>query len=241
MFQRASSLSNHRNAHRAPYECPLCGKQFQHRLSLTHHKMTHQGKTQCSICLKVFSRKYAMKRHMVLVEAAAQWRSGDSAARLLKNREMAAVRERRTKGAAQNLSNETSVQWLGGYTPQFPCEVCGRVFHRSDSLAHHKNIHTGKTRCPICHQLFTRKYTMMHHIKVMHNSPVPEGMLIRCEICQQCFQDLSALSAHLAEHRDCHKCPVCMREFSHLYQMTEHLYSSHDIEYSLLKHYLLNK
>lgn len=56
----------------------------------------------------------------------------------------------------------------GGGAGPFTCGTCGRSFSRNDSLAHHKNVHTGQTRCPVCRTLFTRKYTMKCHLFTAH-------------------------------------------------------------------------
>ncbi|XP_012275395.1 broad-complex core protein isoforms 1/2/3/4/5 isoform X4 [Orussus abietinus] len=48
------------------------------------------------------------------------------------------------------------------------CDVCGKVYNRGDSLAHHRSIHRGDTVCPICQTVFTRKYTMRCHMVNVH-------------------------------------------------------------------------
>ncbi|XP_008560485.1 broad-complex core protein isoforms 1/2/3/4/5 isoform X3 [Microplitis demolitor] len=48
------------------------------------------------------------------------------------------------------------------------CNVCGKHYSRSDSLAHHRSIHRGDTVCPICRAVFTRKYTMRCHLVNIH-------------------------------------------------------------------------
>lgn len=48
------------------------------------------------------------------------------------------------------------------------CDVCGKIYTRGDSLAHHRSIHRGDTVCPICRAVFTRKYTMRCHLLNIH-------------------------------------------------------------------------
>lgn len=48
------------------------------------------------------------------------------------------------------------------------CNVCGKIYTRGDSLAHHRSIHRGDTICPICQAVFTRKYTMRCHMVNIH-------------------------------------------------------------------------
>lgn len=52
------------------------------------------------------------------------------------------------------------------------CDVCGRIYNRGDSLAHHRSIHRGDTVCPICQAVFTRKYTMRCHMLNVHGAVV---------------------------------------------------------------------
>ncbi|XP_032453579.1 protein bric-a-brac 2 isoform X5 [Nasonia vitripennis] len=52
------------------------------------------------------------------------------------------------------------------------CDVCGKIYNRGDSLAHHRSIHRGDTICPICQAVFTRKYTMRCHLVNVHGVKV---------------------------------------------------------------------
>ncbi|KAK0172132.1 hypothetical protein PV328_005488 [Microctonus aethiopoides] len=51
---------------------------------------------------------------------------------------------------------------------RWECNICGKCYNRSDSLAHHRSIHRGDTVCPICRTVFTRKYTMRCHMVNIH-------------------------------------------------------------------------
>ncbi|KAL7300894.1 hypothetical protein TKK_0006447 [Trichogramma kaykai] len=53
------------------------------------------------------------------------------------------------------------------------CDVCGKVYARGDSLAHHRSIHRGDTVCPVCQVVFTRKYTMRCHMANVHGMQLP--------------------------------------------------------------------
>ncbi|XP_034948003.1 longitudinals lacking protein, isoforms H/M/V-like isoform X3 [Chelonus insularis] len=91
--------------------------------------------------------------------------------------------ERISQEAVQESNSETSSDHPQpsnfGYNPRrtrpgrrkdgrWVCNVCGKHYSRSDSLAHHRSIHRGDTVCPICRAVFTRKYTMRCHLVNIH-------------------------------------------------------------------------
>ncbi|XP_014223413.1 protein jim lovell-like isoform X3 [Trichogramma pretiosum] len=65
----------------------------------------------------------------------------------------------------RNSSNQEKGRWV--------CDVCGKVYARGDSLAHHRSIHRGDTVCPVCQVVFTRKYTMRCHMANVHGMQLP--------------------------------------------------------------------
>ncbi|XP_049854372.1 broad-complex core protein isoforms 1/2/3/4/5-like isoform X3 [Schistocerca gregaria] len=64
------------------------------------------------------------------------------------------------------------------------CNVCGQVFGRKDSLAHHRNIHRGLTRCPVCSKVFSRRYTMVSHALIAHGVTLSNQSTLKYSLIQ---------------------------------------------------------
>ena len=75
----------------------------------------------------------------------------------------------------QQRQRSTNFVWRNNRRPlqhdengRWICDICGKVYTRGDSLAHHRSIHRGDTVCPVCQVVFTRKYTMKCHMANVH-------------------------------------------------------------------------
>lgn len=77
------------------------------------------------------------------------------------NPSLVSKRSGERKSGFKRMPSKNSNRWV--------CDVCGKVYERGDSLAHHRSIHKGKTTCPICQIIFSRKYTMREHMAKKHN------------------------------------------------------------------------
>ncbi|XP_014210973.1 longitudinals lacking protein, isoforms H/M/V-like isoform X2 [Copidosoma floridanum] len=71
-------------------------------------------------------------------------------------------------GSNDNVEVRRRYRSLQDENGRWICDVCGKVYNRGDSLAHHRSIHRGDTICPICQAVFTRKYTMRCHMINVH-------------------------------------------------------------------------
>ncbi|XP_037083124.1 protein tramtrack, beta isoform-like [Pollicipes pollicipes] len=73
-------------------------------------------------------------------------------------------------GPSQRLSED-------GSTPApasglYPCDVCGKVYRHTTSLAHHRKLHQGLTTCRICGTSASNVYNLRQHLKKIHGASV---------------------------------------------------------------------
>ena len=67
--------------------------------------------------------------------------------------------------------NKNKILFLSGFQiPQYPCEVCGKVFNRKPNMLRHMFVHSGEKpfQCSICMKQFNQKSNLKSHIMSVH-------------------------------------------------------------------------
>ena len=57
----------------------------------------------------------------------------------------------------------------------FSCQICGRVYRRSNALAAHKRTHEGVTICSICGAQISTVHNLRHHLRMVHRLSTEEA------------------------------------------------------------------
>ena len=52
--------------------------------------------------------------------------------------------------------------------PPYRCEICGRSYKYSESLAHHRKVHSGATRCALCGRVCSKVAALRLHLRNKH-------------------------------------------------------------------------
>ncbi|XP_049945175.1 zinc finger protein 3 homolog isoform X2 [Schistocerca serialis cubense] len=101
------------------------------------------------------------------------------------------------------------------------CDVCGKLFNRSNSLKVHELIHTGKRphECHVCGKSFTQSSHLKRH-ELIHTGKRP----IECGVCGKSFILSGSLKAHELIHtgKRPHECRVCGKSFTQSSNLKRH-------------------
>ena len=107
---------------------------------------------------------------------------------------------------------------------KYQCEVCGRAFSRSNTLATHKRIHTGDRPfpCDLCGRAFRQLGNLTRH-KLTHAAIKPHA----CPKCNKCFSRTSNLNTHMRTHTNYKPfvCDFCGKGFHQKVDMKIHRYT----------------
>ncbi|XP_060804764.1 zinc finger and SCAN domain-containing protein 12 isoform X2 [Amyelois transitella] len=130
------------------------------------------------------------------------------------------------------------------------CQICQRVFNRTNHLKDHMKIHTDDRpyECSVCHRRFIQKINLKNHI-MTHTGEKPfecgicssgfiaksdfkrhmnthnEERNFECDLCHRRFTQMPYLKAHLSTHTSekPYECNICQRRFSQKPYLKNHL------------------
>lgn len=124
-----------------------------------------------------------------------------------------------TPSVVQNSTTQVSL-----CKRKYQCEVCGRVFSRSNTLITHNRIHTGDRPfpCDVCGRAFRQLGNLTRH-KLTHAAVKPHA----CPICKKCFSRTSNLNTHIRTHSNYKPfiCAFCGKGFHQKVDMKIHRYT----------------
>ncbi|XP_053610813.1 zinc finger protein 436-like isoform X2 [Plodia interpunctella] len=108
------------------------------------------------------------------------------------------------------------------------CEICQRVFNRTNHLKDHMKIHTDERphQCSVCQRRFIQKINLKNHM-MTHTGEKPYV----CQICRSSFIAKSDFKRHMNTHNEERnfECGLCHRKFTQLPYLKAHI-STHTSE-----------
>ncbi|XP_051263089.1 zinc finger protein 543 [Dicentrarchus labrax] len=190
-------LEDHMNLHTGarPYCCAECGKRFcqisNYRVHLRTHAQTKVDPLLCRVCLKGFASQEDLKDHLSKTHFESEFYECD-----LCKRVFTCLKE-----------CEYHVQ-LHKCMLNVVCEVCGRNFSSSKSLARHRKKTCHRSfKCTDCTKTFTKKNALLKH-SFSHLGLLP----YTCVRCRRHFRLAKLYRQHKCEPKRIH-CVACLREF----------------------------
>ncbi|XP_065087648.1 gastrula zinc finger protein XlCGF8.2DB-like [Ochlerotatus camptorhynchus] len=113
----------------------------------------------------------------------------------------------------------------------YPCDICGKIFDRTDTLGKHRKIMHSDERnqiCSICGKGYALKQSLTQHLKSAHSN-------VKTKECQECgmmFKFSNELKMHIIKHTKerPHPCPMCPKQFTRAYYLKVHIRSIHSCE-----------
>jgi len=134
------------------HTCDQCGMEFKYSNNLSQHKKVHSKERPfvCQECGSSFKKKCSMDRHVLTVHSTSSFPC----------HECGKMFKSELNLLAHTRSHDEDAQ--------FPCELCSRKFVTRTKLKMHINTHTGATpyKCPHnCGKAFHSSDQLSHHKK----------------------------------------------------------------------------
>ncbi|XP_059192919.1 zinc finger protein 35-like isoform X2 [Centropristis striata] len=158
-FPQKQQLEEHRQSHKKPYACPVCGKTFKHENYLKIHHRIHSGDSPflCSECGKSCVTAGALKQH--------EWtHTGE------KNYHC----DQCGKAFSQSSHLKVHLKTHTGERPHL-CSICGKSYSKACGLKVHLRVHTGEKpyNCEKCGKCFYYLQNYQKHLKIHNKKPKP--------------------------------------------------------------------
>lgn len=146
------------------HECDICHRKFIRKQHMTRHRDTHADirRYQCGYCHKRFSRREYHERHQV--ECAKKF---NQPGEQMDSFTLSDKGENGDEDLVSSILSQIDAKVTDGLRPNkvYPCDICERIFTRSDHLKRHKDTHTNfrPYNCAYCFRLFSRKENQKRH------------------------------------------------------------------------------
>ena len=187
-----STLNRHMLYHGEPqFQCNECPEKFREPRYLRRHQKVHTGELAdenvCEFCSKRFTSLHSLRNHQLMYHGdndedvvCPDCGKSFKTARLLKTHQRVHTasyqakryccdfcgNEYKSTAALQSHVNTVHL----GKLANFPCEICGKVFSRANTLRTHRKIHDGikQFNCLYCNSAYGEKRNLMNHIAKNH-------------------------------------------------------------------------
>lgn len=235
--------------------CQSCGKSFNKlrflNIHLNNHCQPAKG-CRCSICYKVFKDLAQLKVHSIkctLVSRPYQCMVCRKRCATISNlRQHTAIHKKdnikeetqnpyKIKNFAPNLDEDSKLKTMKKEphfsqneiaVGTFDCQICGKKFNSTRSLANHNRIHIKMTAkiasskskpvvektyylCRLCDEAFEDSKLLKKHWKVHGNQEKHQEKPFQCKTCLKTFFDKDVLKWHETTHLQSrsYQCKIC--------------------------------
>ncbi|KAM6939490.1 uncharacterized protein FYW49_007214 [Xenentodon cancila] len=158
-FPEKQQLDEHRETHKKPFECLVCGKTFKWGVSLEIHQRLHSEDTpyRCSVCGKICSTAQTLQKHEAIHTGKKNFHCDQCGKSFLHENYLKI-----------HLKTHT------GERPHL-CSICGKSYARAGSLRDHFRVHTGERpyTCGKCGKGFRCSQTFQQHRLIHDKKPKP--------------------------------------------------------------------
>ncbi|XP_036330702.1 uncharacterized protein LOC118742605 isoform X1 [Rhagoletis pomonella] len=193
-FTRPALLHRHEKIHTdiPKFLCVFCEKTFLSKDDMEKHTERHRKNRpfKCKICSKAFAFKQGLERHEVVhsTEQPHHCQYCD-----------------KSFCTPSKLARHLVAH--AGERP-FPCKFCSKSYLLSHHLSRHMRTHNESVvmySCNECQEQFKTCNELVLHCTV-HAT-----ITLTCPLCQQCFEDVASVTAHIKEHtnNDAFACEFC--------------------------------
>uniref|UniRef100_W8B653 Zinc finger protein 780A n=1 Tax=Ceratitis capitata TaxID=7213 RepID=W8B653_CERCA len=188
------------------YKCTVCARGFTRPGLLYRHEKIHTDipKFLCVFCEKTFLSKDDMEKH---------------AERHRKNRPFKCKSCDKAFAFKQGLERHEVVH---STEQPYPCQYCDKSFCTPSKLARHLVAHAGKRPFPC--KFCPKSYLLSHHLTRHLRTHKESVVMYSCNECEQVYNTCNELVLHSAEHaRETLICPLCQQSFEDVETVTAHI------------------
>ena len=216
LFCDRSALLRHQLYHGEPrFQCDECPHKFREGRHLKRHKRVHAGEIEdektCEFCKKSFSSLQSVRNHQVMFHEEEGEGTQDLAVcaecgREYKTQKLLKAHMRiHSKNYINkkycchlcgneyksNVSLNNHIKTIHFQERNYPCDICGKLFTRANTLRTHRKIHEGikQFQCLYCVSVYGEKRNLINHIIKNHPG------------CKQRFRRVTASGSVIVDDR----------------------------------------
>ena len=193
--------------------CLTCEKSYATKIQLGNHiRYSHGAPSKCTECNMSFQSKMKHQQHTLKKHVRILTPKTIFCQKCGKGFYVECDMKPHTEKCGQIKKRKRK-------TKVHECEICGKVFIRSNSFLKHMKIHKEKlltsVDCTVCGQTFSSQKTLESHFKINH---------MYCTVCGQSFSSQKDLGQHFKiNHPDMlTPCNICEKKFLSKRELSQH-------------------